>query len=524
MASTLRIKRRLAGGSSGAPSALKNAELAFSEVDDILYYGKGDAAGEATSIIAIGGLGAVVGLTNTQTISGGKTFSGTVSLGSSATASTPASTDSSTAVATTAYVKAQNYLTAAGAVTSVALSLPNIFSVSGSPVTTTGTLSASLTSQTAATVFAAPAGTAGTPSFRSLVAGDIPSLTASKISDFDAQVRTSRLDQMAAPTAAVSLNGQRITSLGLPQADTDATSKSYVDALLQGLDPKQSVVYATTAPLPACTYSNGTSGVGATLTASSNGALTIDGFAVSVNDRVLIKDQASAAQNGVYVVTTAGDAGSAFVLTRATDFNTAAKIPSSFFFVEKGNSNKDIGYVCITDPGATLGTTDIVFTQFSGAGSLTSGDGLVQVGNTINVVGTTGRIVVNPDSIDLASGVISATGTYRSVTVDTYGRVTAGTNPTTLNGYGITDAQPLDATLTALAGVTTAANTFIYATGIDTFSTAAISSFGRSLVADVDNTSARTTLGLGTMAVQNASSVNITGGTIDGITFDGGTF
>jgi hypothetical protein len=102
--------------------------------------------------------------------------------------------------------------------------------------------------------------------------------------------------------------------------------------------------------------------------------------------------------------------------------------------------------------------------------------------------------------------------------------VTGGTNPTTLSGYGITDAQPLDATLTALAGLATAADRLPYATGIDTFALSTFTAFGRSLVADADAATGRTTLGLGTMATQSANNVSITGGTIDSVTLDGGTF
>ena len=91
-------------------------------------------------------------------------------------------------------------------------------------------------------------------------------------------------------------------------------------------------------------------------------------------------------------------------------------------------------------------------------------------------------------------------------------------------GYSITDAQPLDATLTALAGVTVAANELIYATGADSFSVTSLSTYGRSLLDDADAAAARTTLGLGTIATQDASAVAITGGTIDNITLDGGTF
>jgi len=178
MANTLRIKRRASGG-TGAPSTLANAELAFNEVDNTLYYGKGTggAGGSATTIEAIAGSGAFVSLTGTQTISGAKTFSGTVALGSSATATTPTTGDNTTKVATTAFVQAAMSGAGLGTVTSVALTAPSFISVSGSPITTAGTIALSLASQTANQVFAAPNGSNGTPTFRSLVAADIPSLT-----------------------------------------------------------------------------------------------------------------------------------------------------------------------------------------------------------------------------------------------------------------------------------------------------------------------------------------------------------
>jgi hypothetical protein len=178
MPNTVRIKRR-ASGSPGAPSSLANAELAFNEVDNTLYYGKGTggAGGTATTVEAIGGNGAFVSLSGTQTITGAKTFSGTVALGSSATATTPTAGDNTTKLATTAFVTNAVSSAGGGTVTSVALSLPSFITVSGSPVTSSGTLTGTLASQTANQVFAAPNGSNGTPTFRSLVAADIPALS-----------------------------------------------------------------------------------------------------------------------------------------------------------------------------------------------------------------------------------------------------------------------------------------------------------------------------------------------------------
>jgi hypothetical protein len=172
MSNTLRIKRR-ASGASGAPSSLSNAELAFNEVDDTLYYGKGSggAGGTATTVEAIGGRGAFVSLTGNQTISGTKAFTGAL------TAPTMPTVDSSTNVATTAWVNGQGYLTSA--VSSVGLSLPSFITVTNSPVTVSGTLTGTLATQTANTVFAAPNGSSGAPTFRTLASADIPDLSAS---------------------------------------------------------------------------------------------------------------------------------------------------------------------------------------------------------------------------------------------------------------------------------------------------------------------------------------------------------
>ena len=488
MANTLRIKRR-ASGSPGAPTSLANAELAFNEVDNVLYYGKGTggAGGTATSVDAIGGPGAFLTLSTAQTVSGNKTFTGDVIVPTQATG------DSSTKAASTAFVKAQNYLTG------------------NQTITFSGDASGSGT--TSVTLTLANAGTAGTytkvttdakgrvTSGTTLAATDIPTLTAAKISDFDTQVRTSRLDQMAVPTAAVSLNSQKITNLADPTSAQDAATKAYVDATKQGLDVKDSVHVATTANI------------------TLSGTQTIDGVVLVAGDRVLVKNQTTASENGIYDVVSGG------AWTRSVDANSSAKVTAGMFvFVEEGTANADSGWVLTTDSPITLNTTGLSFTQFSGAGQLIGGAGLVKTGNTLDVgTASASRIVVNADSIDLATTGVGA-GTYKSVTVDTYGRITAGTNPTTLAGYGITDAQASDATLTALAGLTTAADQMIYSTGADAFSMTALTAFGRSLIDDASNSAARTTLGLGTIATQDASNVSITGGSIDNITFDGGTF
>ena len=460
MANTIRIKRR-SSGAAGAPSSLASSELAFNEMDNTLYYGKGDSSGTATSIAAIGGDGAFVSLSGTQTITGTKTLSGavtfssTVALGSSATATTAASISNDTTVATTAFVTSKTSSFGSGSVTSVALSLPNIFTTSGSPVTTTGTLTASLASQTANFVFIAPNGSAGAPTFRSLVAVDIPTLTAAKINDFDTQVRTSRLDQMAAPTASVAFSNQKITGLLDPTAAQDAATKNYVDNSRLGIDFKDSVRAATTANIP---------------NMSGAAPSTLDGVTLATQDRILVKNQTTTSANGIYRVSILGSGlDGTWVRTTDADGLPSGELSSgAFVYVEEGTVNAQNQYVITTAGTITVGTTGITWGLFSGAGKITVGNGLTKTANNIDVTLGASSGLETTSGLALTATGVSA-GTYRSVTVDAKGRVTAGTTPTTISGYGITDAQASDATLTALAGVTVSADQVIYATGADTF-------------------------------------------------------
>ena len=240
--------------------------------------------------------------------------------------------------------------------------------------------------------------------------------------DFDTEVRTNRLDQMAAPTSDVSFNSVKITSLADPVSDTDAANKGYVDSVAQGLDVKGSCRLATAAALPTVVYNNGTSGVGATLTASAAGVLTVDGQATTLGERILVKNQSSQEQNGIYEVTTEGTAGVAFVLTRSTDMDEADEFPGAFTFIEEGTDNGDSGFVCTTNAPVTVGSTAITFDQFSGAGQITAGNGLNKTGNTldVNVDGTT--IEIN------GSDQVAIKSTYTGQTsITTLGTITTGT-------------------------------------------------------------------------------------------------
>tara|TARA_Y100000994_G_scaffold125875_1_gene103314 strand:+ start:653 stop:2359 length:1707 start_codon:yes stop_codon:yes gene_type:complete len=186
-------------------------------------------------------------------------------------------------------------------------------------------------------------------------------------------------------------------------------NKAYVDQVAQGLDTKPSTRVATTANL-AASYSNGTDGVGATLTASSNGAISIDGVSPTTNDRILVKDQSTAAQNGIYVVTTVGDGSNPFVLTRATPEDQPSELTGgSFVFVEEGTANGDNGYVFTHTGAPTFGTTALDVAQFSGAGQITAGAALSKTGNQLDVEVDGSSIEVNSDALRVkALGVTNA--------------------------------------------------------------------------------------------------------------------
>jgi hypothetical protein len=222
-----------------------------------------------------------------------------------------------------------------------------------------------------------------------------------------------------APTASAGTNTSQI-------ATTEFVATA-VDNARTGLDVKESVRAATTAPI---TLSN---------------TQTIDGVALAVGNRVLVKDQATASQNGIYIV----DSGA---WTRALDANTDAKVnPGLFVFVEQGTVNSDSGWILTTDAPITLDTTSLTFAQFSGAGQITAGNGLTKTGNTLNVGAGTG-IVVSADDVALTgqalalhnlatSGIIVRTG-VGSVASRT---LTGTTNRITVtNGDGISDNPTVD--------------------------------------------------------------------------------
>jgi hypothetical protein len=186
--------------------------------------------------------------------------------------------------------------------------------------------------------------------------------TAATISDFDTQVRTNRLDQMAAPTASVALGGQKITGLADPTLAQDAATKNYVDVAVQssaaGIDSKPSCRVASTANI-----------------ASLSGTTTIDGVALVVGDRILVKNQSTGSQNGVYVV-------AAGVWSRAADADANGEItPGAFWFIEEGTANGGKQFICGNTGTITIGTTNIIINLFGAGTTYTASLGVQLVGN-----------------------------------------------------------------------------------------------------------------------------------------------
>ena len=221
---------------------------------------------------------------------------------------------------------------------------------------------------------------------------------------------------------------------------TDAAhiaTKGYVDAARQGLDVKQSVRVASTAPVA----------IASALEAGD----VIDGVTLVAGDRVLLKDQTSASENGIYVAVSSGTG------VRSSDANGTADTgelkPGTFTFVEEGDANSDKGFVVSTNGAITVGSSAIAWTQFSGAGSFEAGDGLSQNGNTINVNVTADRIAITSDAIDIAS-------TYAGQSsITTLGTITGETsiwNGTVIDGqYGGTGVANTGKTITLGGNLTT---------------------------------------------------------------------
>ena len=214
-----------------------------------------------------------------------------------------------------------------------------------------------------------------------------------------------KLDNATADASASTLvlrDGNANIKVATPTDSAHAATKGYVDAARSGLDVKASVRVATTAPI--------------NLAADLEDGDILDGVTLVTGDRVLVKNQSTGSENGIYVVVASGAA------SRSEDADTNTEVTAGMFtFVEQGTVNADSGWVLTTNQPIVLGSTSLTFVQFSGAGQIDAGGGLTKTGNTLDVGGTADRITVNSDSVDIASTYVGQSS------ITTLGTVTSGT-------------------------------------------------------------------------------------------------
>jgi hypothetical protein len=285
-----------------------------------------------------------------------------------------------------------------------------------------------------------------------------------------------------------------------PVNNTDIVNKQYADAIASGIHFHEAVNLATTAALPANTYNNGTSGVGATLTGNANGALSVDSTLTIVAERILVKNEVAGANNGVYTVTQVGSAGTPYILTRATDFDSVGTgvdqiDEGDFFLVTSGTANVNTAWVQQTPPPITIGTTAIVFQQFSAPITYTAGTGLSESPTyTFNIAN------------------IGTAGTYGSassvpvITTNAQGQVT-GVTPTAIAISGAAVSGNISGSAGSVANALTA-GTFLTSGG--TFDGSAARTFA------VDATSANTASKVVSRDASGDFSANIITATLSG--------
>ena len=411
--------------------------------------------------------------------------------------------------------------TVAGGVTSVGMSMPGEFSVSGSPVTGSGTLAASWLPVTGGHVLAGPTlgSLSAVPTFRLLNALDIPDISATYLTLSSAS-STYVAKSGSTMTGSLVLNADPSVALG-------AATKQYVDNISAGINFHSPVNVATTANLSA-TYLNGSGGAGATLTATSNGALVIDSQSMSATQRVLVWQQSSGIENGIYNVTDAGSPTTPFILTRSADADNVPPgeiIYGDFVLTLSGTLYGGFGFICNSPGTITIGTTSISYIQYNVAQAVSAGYGLQEL--TANVLSVDSSVIATVSSLGSYLTSATAAATYYPLTNPSgyISGITSGDVTTALGFTPYSNTNPSGfITSAALSGYLTSATAaltyFPIPTGtvsqyirgdgsLDTFPT--IPTVTPSALTEVDDTNVTITLG-GTPSTALLQPVSITAG------------
>ena len=280
-----------------------------------------------------------------------------------------------------------------GAITGTSATFSSTLGVTG-----LATLNGGLTSTSGQTVNIGTSGTTSPLNVYGLLTGSNGLTINSGTTSLQALLVTSLSN-----SGQINMNNNKIVNLGTPTLSSDAATKNYVDTVSQGLNTKSSVIAATTTP--------------GTLSTSFQNGSVIDGVTLATNDRILIKDQASGIENGIYTVNTTG------APTRTSDFSAGSSQGGSYVFVVMGTVNDNMGFVVTNDKGVDIvGTDSIVFTQFSGAGQVIAGTGLSKTGNTLSVNNSLPNVTSLGTLTSLSTGPLTGTSaTFSSTLIVTAG-------------------------------------------------------------------------------------------------------